>query len=55
MKIAVLRSVNFENSTLGLVLELFWRPLDAKVALDAIWTASGAPLEGLLGPILAPR
>ena len=55
MKITVLRGVNFENSTLGLVLEPFWHPLGAKVALDAIWTASGAPLAGLLGPILAPR
>ena len=37
------------------VLELLWDPLGARVAQDAIWTASGTPFGGLLGAILAPR
>ena len=36
-------------------MEPFWEPLGAKVALDAVWTASGTPFGGLLGAILAPR
>ena len=33
----------------GEVLELLWDPLGAKVAQDAIWTASATPFGGLLG------
>ena len=31
------------------------RPLGAKMAPHAIWTACGAPFGGLLEPMLAPR
>ena len=31
------------------------RPLGAKMAADAIWTACGAPFGGLLELMLAPR
>ncbi len=46
---------NTRKSSLGVVLEHFGEPLGTKMVQDASWEASGAPCEGLLGRILAPR
>jgi hypothetical protein len=39
----------------GALFEVLGDPLGAKMAQDAIWSASGAPFGWLLGRILAPR